>query len=217
MVNKTSPIKPKAAKAAKAAKEPKAAKAKTLNLDKLLIKIRNISSRCDKNGRITGGAFTEATEFRSVGDSIKNFFRESSSNTKIRKGLHKTLEYFKIDIAKRRNDLIGDINILVKEEIPLTSQGPDNNSLNILVWGDELGDTFLDENKLMHTNPNNRIENRLYFFNKYDAPVFKEGFSIKKQDPPLTPKQRTLLGHITNIQIAHTLAKIYKIIEIQEI
>ena len=191
MVNKTSPIKPKAAKAALAAK------AKTLNLDKLLIKIRNISSRCDKNGRITGGAFTEATEFRSVGDSIKNFFRESSSNTKIRKGLHKTLEYFKVEIGKGKEELI--------------------NNINILVWGDELCATFLDENRLMNTNPNKRIENRLNFFNKYNAPVFEEGFSIKKQDLPLTPKQKTLLGHITNIQIAHTLAKIYKIIEIQEI
>lgn len=208
MVNKTSPIKPKAAKAAKA---------KTLNLDKLLIKIRNISSRCDKNGRITGGAFTEATEFRSVGDSIKNFFRESSSNTKIRKGLHKTLEYFKVEIGKGKEELINNINILVKEKIPVTSRGPDNKSLNILVWGDELGATFLDENRLMNTNPNKRIENRLNFFNKYNAPVFEEGFSIKKQDLPLTPKQKTLLGHITNIQIAHTLAKIYKIIEIQEI
>jgi hypothetical protein len=63
MVNKTSPIKPKA-------------KAKTLNLDKLLIKIRNISSRCDKNGRITGGDFTVKSEFRSVGDSIKNFLEK---------------------------------------------------------------------------------------------------------------------------------------------
>jgi hypothetical protein len=208
MVNKTSPIKPKTANAAKA---------KTLNLDKLLIKIQNISSRCDKNGRITGGAFTIKSEFSSVGDSIKNFFRESSIKTKTSKGLHRTLEYFKFEKEKRREQLIGDINILVKEQIPLTSQGTDNKSLNLLLWGDELGATFLDENKLMHTNPNKRIENRLEFFNEYNAPNFKDVFSTKKQDPQLTSKQKALLGHITNIQIAHTLAKIYKIIEIQEI
>jgi hypothetical protein len=204
MVNKTSPIKPKT-------------KAKTLNLDKLLIKIRNISSRCDKNGRITGGAFTAKSEFRSVGDSIKNFFRESGIKTNIGKGLHKTLVYFKLEIEKGREQLIGDINILVKEQIPSTSRGTDNKSLNLLLWGDEQGATFLDENRLMHTNPNKRIENRLEFFNNYYAPIFKEEFSTTKQDQPLTPKQKTLLGHITNIQIAHTLAKIYKIIEIQEI
>jgi hypothetical protein len=206
MVNKTSPIKPKT-------------KAKTLNLDKLLIKIQNISSRCDKNGRITGGAFTVKSEFSSVGDSIKNFFRESSIKTKTSKGLHRTLEYFKLEKEKRREQLIDDINILVKDQdkIPLTSQETDNKSLNLLLWGDELGATFLDENKLMHTNPNKRIENRLDFFNNYYAPNFKEEFSTTKQDPPLTPKQKTLLGHITNIQIAHTLAKIYKIIEKQEI
>ena len=211
MVNKTSPIKPKAAKAAKAAK------AKTLNLDKLLIKIRNISDRCDKNGRITGGAFKETSEFQKVGVSITNFFRQSSSKTNTKKGLDKTLEYFKVEIEKEKDKLIGDINILVKEQIPVTSQGTDNKSLNILLLGDEQGATFLDENYLMNQNPNQRIENRLNFFNKYDAPVFKEDFSIKKLVLPLTPKQRTLLGHITNIQIAHTLAKIYKIIEIQEI
>jgi hypothetical protein len=204
MVNKTSPIKPKA-------------KAKTLNLDKLLIKIRNISSRCDKNGRITGGDFTVKSEFRSVGDSIKNFFRESSIKTKTSKGLHRTLVYFKLEKEKGRDQLIGDINILVKEQIPLTSQRTDNKSLNLLLWGDERGANFLDENKLMHTNPSQRIENRLEFFNNYYAHNFKEGFSTTKQDPPLTPKQKALLGHITNIQIAHTLAKIYKIIEIQEI
>jgi hypothetical protein len=207
MVNKTSPIKPKAAKA----------KAKTLNLDKLLIKIRHISSRCDKNGRITGGAFTATSQFRSVGDSIKNFFRESSSKTNIGKGLHKTLEYFKSEIEKGKELLIGDINILVKEQIPPTSQGTDNKSLNIFLWGDEKGITVLDGNGLMHTNPSLRIENRLEFFNNYYAPVFKEEFSKNKTDPPLTSKQKTLLGHITNIQIAHTLAKIYKIIEKQEI
>jgi hypothetical protein len=156
MVNKTSPIKPKT-------------KAKTLNLDKLLIKIQNISSRCDKNGRITGGAFTVKSEFSSVGDSIKNFFRESSIKTKTSKGLHRTLEYFKLEKEKRREQLIDDINILVKDQdkIPLTSQETDNKSLNLLLWGDELGATFLDENKLMHTNPNKRIENRLDFFNNY--------------------------------------------------
>jgi hypothetical protein len=211
MVNKTSPIKPKTANAAKA---------KTLNLDKLLIKIQNISSRCDKNGRITGGAFTVKSEFSSVGDSIKNFFRETSTKTKTSKGLHRTLEYFKSEKEKRgQPQLISDINILVKDQdkIPLTSRGKDNKSLNLLLWGDELGATFLDENKLMHTNPSQRIENRLDFFNKYDAPNFKEEFSTKKQDQPLTSNQKALLGHITNIQIAHTLAKIYKIIEIQEI
>jgi len=105
MVNKTSPIKPKT-------------KAKTLNLDKLLIKIQNISSRCDKNGRITGGAFTELSEFRSVGDSIKNFFRESSNKTNIKKGLQQTLEYVKLEKEKAREQLIDNINILVKEQIP---------------------------------------------------------------------------------------------------
>jgi hypothetical protein len=205
MVNKTSPIKPKTANAAKA---------KTLNLDKLLIKIQNISSRCDKNGRITGGDFTVKSEFSSVGDSIKNFFRESSIKTK---GLHKTLEYFKSEIEKRKQQLIDDINILVKDKIPLTSRGTDNKSLNLLLWGDVQGATFLNENRLMHTNPSQRIENRLEFFNNYYAPNFKEEFSTKKQDTPLTSNQKALLGHITNIQIAHTLAKIYKIIDIQEI
>jgi len=210
MVNKTSPIKPKTANAAKA---------KTLNLDKLLIKIQNISSRCDKNGRITGGAFTVKSEFSSVGDSIKNFFRESSNKTNIKKGLQQTLEYFKSEKEKRGQQLIDNINILVKDQdkIPLTSQRTDNKSLNLLLWGDEQGATFLNENRLMHTNPSQRIENRLEFFNNYYAPNFKEEFSTKKQDQPLTPKQKALLGHITNIQIAHTLAKIYKIIEIQEI
>jgi hypothetical protein len=208
MVNKTSPIKPKTANAAKA---------KTLNLDKLLIKIQNISSRCDKNGRITGGAFTVKSEFSSVGDSIKNFFRETSTKTNTSKGLHRTLEYFKSENVKERQLLIDNINILVNEQIPTTSQGTDNKSLNLLLWGDKQGVTLLDENGLMHTNPNKRIENRLEFFNKYDAPNFKDVFSTKKQDPQLTSKQKALLGHITNIQIAHTLAKIYKIIEIQEI
>jgi hypothetical protein len=52
-------------------------------------------------------------QYPGVGDSIKNFFRESSK-TNIGKGLHKTLEYFKLTYLTNNNLINKNLEILTK-------------------------------------------------------------------------------------------------------
>lgn len=194
MVGKKAPV-----KRLTVAKSASAPRSKKLNLDKLLISIKKISTRYNKNGKMTGG---NIAGFENVKTGIENFFMTSSF--KINTALQNMLEdILKMKDEKKKQEFLEKINNLIKT--PIIAKDTTTAIGNLLY--SEVINTELNIAEMKV-----RIKNRIDFFYKMrNSPhILKDNYDLFKDDP----HSKKALSYISITQIATTLAIIYKFIEI---
>lgn len=184
MVGKKAPV-----KRLTVAKSASAPRSKKLNLDKLLISIKKISTRYNKNGKMTGGAPNPVIE--KAMNEIKKFFNKN--NAKIAgsdTSLYKTL----VDIDKiildtnetKKNDLLETIKDLT---------GNDTNSLS----------KYIQEAKNL-SHKDKTADDRIGFFTiAYET----ELLNITKGTTTQESKISQALAYIYIFKLASTLTNMY--------
>lgn len=195
MVGKKAPV-----KRLTVAKSASAPRSKKLNLDKLLISIKKISTRYNKNGKMTGG---EIAGFEKVKTGIENFFMTSSF--KINTALQNMLE----DILKIKKDGATKIQAFLEKINPLINTpitaSDETTAIGALLYSDVIN------NDLNIPELKERIKKRInFFYSMRKSPhILKDNYNFLKEDH----LSKKALSYISITQIATTLAIIYKFID----
>ena len=252
MVGKKAPV-----KRLTVAKSASAPRSKKLNLDKLIKSIKNISTRYNKNGKMTGGDPDPVIE-KAMKD-IENFFHINISKIgQFVRGKEKTILtkiLTDIDVIAKDNDkkqtLLDDIKSILEaakaaeaveaveaagavdtESLALvttTRQGAMGTIYTVDQTNEPLEDSltyYINKNRaqssLINTDTDNTFTQRVDWFNLSDdtnrkiylPPKFKSISSLKPEITNFSPGKKKALAYISIFQIAHTLATIYRVLEV---
>jgi hypothetical protein len=237
MVGKKTPIK-RLTVAKPTNKTTSASRSKKLNLDKLLISIKNISTRYKRNGKMTGGE--PDPSIKKVQLEIEKFFMKNTFNmVGIKNGetiLTKLIN--ELEVIKKDNNIKSAILKSIKDitTVDHTNISKSQYNINTLIYlllspnlknlEVPFHNDFTNSNNETYVyniidedtkKPHDLAKTRIDLFNNgadYAPKIIKVGNT--NYPTTLKPEDKKVLAYISILQIAHTLAKIYKGLDLKE-